>query len=200
MGRGDPPGLPSLEGLRDSMDRPGRFAATVRGRVAATAVVAVLSGCTMCPDPYDYTGPVPNGSSPQNDFRARSGGILPLNASPRPWPPLVDGAAGDTATPLAAKRPSRRTGKPTLADPPSGADAGEQAEVTAETASILVVAGDERGDGEAVTTAAADVEPEIVLTESDEIPIEADGEPTAPSPSAEPALAETPGWRTRQRR
>ena len=35
----------------------------------------------MCPDPYDYSGPVPNGSTPQNDFRARSNGILPIGAS-----------------------------------------------------------------------------------------------------------------------
>ena len=43
----------------------------------------------MCPDPYDYSGPVPNGSAPQNDFRARSNGIIPIGAAPRPWPPLV---------------------------------------------------------------------------------------------------------------
>jgi hypothetical protein len=43
----------------------------------------------MCPDPLDYSGPVPNGSTPQNNFWARSNGILPLGASPRPWPPIV---------------------------------------------------------------------------------------------------------------
>lgn len=47
------------------------------------------SGCTMCPDPFDYSGPVPNGSAPQNNFLARSNGILPLGASTKPWPPLV---------------------------------------------------------------------------------------------------------------
>jgi hypothetical protein len=51
--------------------------------------LAVSTGCTMCPDPFDYSGPVPNGSPPQNDFRARSNGILPLNAAPRPWPLIV---------------------------------------------------------------------------------------------------------------
>lgn len=44
----------------------------------------------MCPDPFDYSGPVPNGSAPQNDFLARSNGILPLQATPKPWPTLVD--------------------------------------------------------------------------------------------------------------
>jgi hypothetical protein len=56
---------------------------------AATLLVAVTTGCTMCPDPFDYSGPVPNGSAPQNDFCARSNGILPLNAAPRPWPLIV---------------------------------------------------------------------------------------------------------------
>jgi len=65
--------------------------AGVQARVMAVAagVAIVASGCTMCPDPYDYSGPVPNGSPPQNDFRARSNGILPLGAAPKPWPPLV---------------------------------------------------------------------------------------------------------------
>lgn len=55
--------------------------------VAWAALLA--TGCTMCPDPYDYSGPVPNGSPPHNDFRARSNGILPLGAAPKPWPPIV---------------------------------------------------------------------------------------------------------------
>lgn len=61
--------------------------------VRAMAVIACCAGlscgCTMCPDPYDYSGPVPNGSTPQNDFRARSNGIAPIGAAPRPWPPIV---------------------------------------------------------------------------------------------------------------
>lgn len=60
---------------------------------AASLVVALVgllgTGCTMCPDIYDYSGPVPNGSPPQNDFRARSNGIAPIGTTPRPWPPLV---------------------------------------------------------------------------------------------------------------
>jgi hypothetical protein len=54
-------------------------------------LAVAATGCTMCPDPFDYSGPVPNGSVTQNDFCARSNGILPLNAAPQPWPPLVDG-------------------------------------------------------------------------------------------------------------
>lgn len=54
-------------------------------------LAVAATGCTMCPDPFDYSGPVPNGSVTQNDFCARSNGILPLNATPSPWPPLVDG-------------------------------------------------------------------------------------------------------------
>ncbi len=54
-------------------------------------LAVAATGCTMCPDPFDYSGPVPNGSVTQNEFCARSNGILPLNAAPQPWPPLVDG-------------------------------------------------------------------------------------------------------------
>jgi hypothetical protein len=59
------------------------------GALAVAAGAVLLAGCTMCPDPYDYSGPVPNGSATQNDFRARSNGIAPIGAAPRPWPPLV---------------------------------------------------------------------------------------------------------------
>lgn len=63
-----------------------------RSRAVAGALLAAVlasAGCTICPDPFDYSGPVPDGSPPQNDFRARAGGILPLGAAPRPWPPIV---------------------------------------------------------------------------------------------------------------
>jgi hypothetical protein len=46
----------------------------------------------MCPDPFDYSGPVPNGAVTQNDFAARSNGIRPVRATPLPWPPLVQNA------------------------------------------------------------------------------------------------------------
>ena len=51
----------------------------------------------MCPDPFDYSGPVPNGSVTQNDFAARSNGTRPVRATPFPWPPFVD--AGRQPTP-----------------------------------------------------------------------------------------------------
>jgi hypothetical protein len=66
----------------------GRSSSVCRGLVAVL-VLLLGSGCTMCPDPFDYSGPVPNGSPPQNDFAARSNGILPLHNSPKPWPPVV---------------------------------------------------------------------------------------------------------------
>lgn len=57
--------------------------------LAAMALSLLATGCTMCPDPFDYAGPVPNGSVTQNDFAARSNGILPVRATPLPWPPIV---------------------------------------------------------------------------------------------------------------
>jgi hypothetical protein len=64
------------------------------GLVTSLVAGALLAtGCTMCPDPFDYSGPVPNGSTPQNDFAARSNGILPLRSRPLPWPAVVDGDA-----------------------------------------------------------------------------------------------------------
>jgi hypothetical protein len=71
--------------------------------LAAAAILAAVAGCTMCPDPHDYSGPVPNGSAPQNDFRVRSNGILPIGATPPPWPTVVKaGAARPQAEPADA--------------------------------------------------------------------------------------------------
>jgi len=68
------------------------------GTTMSMVVCALLAtGCTMCPDPFDYSGPVPNGSAPQNDFAARSNGILPLRSRPLPWPAVVDGVAPNEA-------------------------------------------------------------------------------------------------------
>lgn len=53
------------------------------------SAVAFAGGCTICPSPFDYSGPVPNGSVTQNDFCARSGGTRPLRSSPLVWPPVV---------------------------------------------------------------------------------------------------------------
>ncbi|NDC62834.1 MAG: hypothetical protein EBZ59_02345 [Planctomycetia bacterium] len=64
------------------------------------ALLVGAAGCTMCPDPFDYSGPVPNGSVPQNNFQARSNGIIPLGMTPRPWPRVV---RADTASPPLAE-------------------------------------------------------------------------------------------------
>lgn len=53
------------------------------------SAVAFAGGCTICPSPFDYSGPVPNGSVTQNDFCARSAGTRPLRSSPLVWPPVV---------------------------------------------------------------------------------------------------------------
>ena len=112
------------------MRRPGCVRARARGW---PLLVTLLAGCTMCPDPYDYSGPVPNGSAPQNDFRARSNGIVPIGTRPRPWPPIV-------------KRDSEPAGPtPTLA----------QAEDAAEAARIPAVVSEQPLDVAAAFEAAA---------------------------------------------
>jgi len=86
---------------RTSGSFPPVFAATGNRRSrlgggllsCAWAVCLGLAGCTMCPDPFDYSGPVPNGAVTQNDFAARSNGIRPVRATPLPWPPLVQNAS-----------------------------------------------------------------------------------------------------------
>lgn len=57
--------------------------------IAAVMLVVGTAGCTMCPDPFDYSGPVAGGGPAQNDFGARTNGILPVRAAPTPWPPVV---------------------------------------------------------------------------------------------------------------
>lgn len=109
---------------RRSGDNPSRTGFAL----AAILVMAASTGCTMCPDPFDYSGPVPNGSAPQNDFWARSNGILPLNAAPRPWPLIVKGDSGKS-----------EAGQPTLAEPLPAvvADSDGDSAEPAETRSVL---------------------------------------------------------------
>jgi hypothetical protein len=211
----------------DRMDRAGRLTASPLGRAAAAVLVAALAGCTMCPDPFDYSGPVPNGSSPQNDFRARSNGILPLGASPKPWPPIVKGKRGGSKADTVGRTMSREMvvdwkREPTPADPDVTkptviAEADDAAEAPV---SVLVAKTDATspatpparvdvvGDAEPVT---ADSESEADAAVADEPPTEpvvaASAEETEPvAAPAEPAaavtpapLAETPGWRPKQR-
>jgi hypothetical protein len=75
--------------IRHRHRRPGvSEARPVLGGLPALLLVSIAAGCTMCPDNYDYAGPVP-GSSPQTDFRVRSNGLRPIGAAPRPWPRIV---------------------------------------------------------------------------------------------------------------
>lgn len=64
---------------------------------AIGAVACLLCGCTICPSPYDYSGPVPQGSVTQNDFCARAGGNRPIGVTPPVWPEIVrrEGGGGD---------------------------------------------------------------------------------------------------------
>jgi hypothetical protein len=201
------------------MDRRGRTAAVACGRAVVLAAAALLTGCTMCPDPYDYSGPVPNGSAPQNDFRARSGGILPLGAAPLPWPPIVKhGGAKGGEVQVARRRSAPARNEPTLADS-DGAARGEP-EAPVEPTSVLVIA--EQEEPAAPEPAAAplpvadpptmvevpaplvEAEPAVELS----LPVVASPTPEPPSPAVEPPppavevprLAETPGWRPRQAR
>jgi hypothetical protein len=189
--------------------------------MATVAAVGLASiGCTMCPDPFDYSGPVPNGSSPQNDFRARSQGILPLGAAPRPWPLLVkDG--GDPAT-----QPQENDPTPSLADAPADSEAG--GEEFQQTVAVLGESDDEAGaDGqpEAAPEAAGSTPPtlepvpvvaeptarpradsqddaaeqagakEAVVNEGLRATLQAPVAPVVPPAS----VGETPGWRSRRR-
>ncbi len=176
------------------MDRRCRLAASLGGRVAAAAAAAVLAGCTMCPDPYDYSGPVPNGSSPQNDFRARSNGILPLGAAPCPWPQLVmSGSGGSKMIATALGRSDRgRQGEPTLADPAvETAAAAEEVGDSIDPQSVLVVVADSEPDSGDEASGTGEI-----ITGPPELTRDAStlGEQSA---VAVP-LAETPGWRTRR--
>jgi len=164
----------------------------------------------MCPDPFDYSGPVPNGSSPQNDFRARSNGILPLGAAPRPWPLIVKNG-GDRAD-----GPQENGPKPTLADDPAvdQTNAGELQQTVAVVGESAVEAG---MDGqpvavpEAVGSPVDTLEPVPVVEPTDVSPAAAERETAAEKkPQAEPQppqapltppvqAGETPGWRTRLR-
>lgn len=174
-------------------------------RCVVVAGIAMLAGCTMCPDPYDYSGPVPNGSAPQNDFRARSNGILPLNAAPRPWPPVVRDDAGDHDS----TRIARRSGTPTPAPDAVTAAVAEVPTDPAEARSVLVVIAEQ--------APVAGRDPWAVVPDFGGMPVAGEvrdpgsATPAEAAVSEQPArvpdvtvvvprLTETPGWRERRPR
>jgi len=174
---------------------------TRQHRAAATACLLAAgllaaTGCTMCPDPLDYAGPVPNGTPPQNDFRARSNGILPLGAVARPWPEIVSTEAPE----------SSEQGFPTLADlAPESLDVpGDDAPVV----SVLV-------DGQEDVAAPVDPHPApatpIVVADRADPQDRADPTPSTPEDiiamllppqeqplPASPPARESPGWKRRR--
>lgn len=179
--------------------------------VACACAVVTAAGCTMCPSPYDYSGPVPNGSAPQNDFRARSNGILPLGAAAKPFPPVVKAAP----QPTPAAEP--KVEKPLVAEaeddvlrlsaevPVAEADTDHAAEAAGEVEDAPVPAGDVAADavGQEVVdeTEPPPAAPVAITSDStnDREPGAATEPGLEPVPVAtEPALRETPGWRTRR--
>lgn len=168
----------------------------------AAAVGLSSVGCTMCPDPFDYSGPVPNGSSPQNDFRARSNGILPLGAAPRPWPLLVkDGTARpqENESAAAATEASGADGDDAKALQQTVAVVGESDESTTEGVQPAPA-----GDAEGSAPPALDPVP-AVTPPLEPRPAATDDQPqVSPRPAAIPSVppvpsGETPGWRARRR-
>ncbi|MEI7862003.1 MAG: hypothetical protein WCJ21_05205 [Planctomycetota bacterium] len=135
-------GRPS-EGFPQVFAAPGNRRSRLGGGLlwCAKAVCLGLAGCTMCPDPFDYSGPVPNGAVTQNDFAARSNGIRPVRATPLPWPPLVTSAAEAEPT----------------AEEPVGRQLAESGDAVSEAAALAQEIGvaEEASDREAATVGAA---------------------------------------------
>jgi hypothetical protein len=175
--------------------------------VAALGLASI--GCTMCPDPFDYSGPVPNGSSPQNDFRARSNGILPLGAAPRPWPLIVKNGGAK------AEGPQENEPTPTLADEADADGLQQTVAVVGESGEAAGVDGQPEAVPEAAGSTPDALEPVPVAAEQTDTPhtVEEkakaeDGAPfeepqRAPQPPVAPVTppvqaGETPGWRARR--
>ena len=81
------------EGLWKKVSRESQGMAFIsRGSIVIgiTALSCLSAGCSsMCPSLFDYSGPVKNGCVTENNFAARSNGILPLYSQPKPWPTIV---------------------------------------------------------------------------------------------------------------
>jgi len=185
-------------------------------RFVAAVVLIAATGCTMCPDPYDYSGPVPNGSAPQNDFRARSNGILPIGAAPQPWPPIVrqktDEPGDETVVSAGDVRVPELVAKALAADLASDVRPEDNASIA-----VARVSAEDPETTEADEPGAEPiVVPEVELVPVDEEPAVVEADPPSeveteteepaeifppPQPASEvpvgPVPRETPGWRPR---
>ena len=172
-----------------------------RSLVACAALVA--AGCTMCPDPYDYSGPVPNGSAPQNDFQARSNGILPIGAAPKPFPPVVKAAPQPAPAAPVVEKPLVAEAEDDVLRLSAEAEVVPEASV-AEAAVPVADAPPEPAHlaERQVFAEAADRDVESPVLEPPAAPVVAETVPEArPQPvtvATEPPLRETPGWRPRR--
>jgi hypothetical protein len=176
--------------------------------LACVACVAlVVAGCTMCPDPHDYAGPVPNGSAPQNDFLARSNGILPTGVAPKPFPPLVQAEPAGEESPTEALKPADE--EPAATESKMAAAEDEVLRLSAEDA----VAEDAEDAEEqpdsleeiAVPSAAADKAtaqpaepPAAAQPETDAWRARGAAEPAGSASEPDLTPRETPGWRARR--
>ncbi len=161
---------------------------------AGSAMLAA-AGCTMCPDPFDYAGPVPNGSAPQNDFRARSNGILPLGTAARPFPPVVKASPEQPSPtrPAVAAEPAEDVVRLAAEGPVDGraADAGiEERPLGDDTAADAGFT-----DQPVEDAAAGGAEPVIDGPSATEVAAETD---SAPAPDGDPPPVESGVWRERQ--
>ena len=188
----------------------------VFGGLPALLLVSITAGCTMCPDNYDYAGPVP-GSSPQTDFRVRSNGLRPIGAAARPWPRIVKAGstrreptlvvvAGDPDDAVAETRPelvSVLVVTPDAADDPeeslvAEADrpgAAQLEPVDPRLAEAAIPSSDtswEDGSDDAPTAVTADTDPPIEEVLAELLP------PAPPSRPEGRSPRETPGWKTRR--
>ena len=178
----------------------------VSARAALACALVASVGCTMCPDPFDYSGPVPNGTPPQNDFRARSGGILPLGGAPKPWPTVVE-SEGDKAPPADGESRSilvadRRFGGDSATGPVADADVNPTPDVLGEIPEVpseeptLEVPDPEAGAAVEIAPAPEDLG---AWPDSEAVSV-------VPPPASEGQAAaeplfqarETPGWRPRR--
>jgi hypothetical protein len=187
---------------------PGNDTPSHRRALAAAVVAVVLAstGCTICPDPFDYSGPVPDGSPPQNDFRARAGGILPVGAAPKPWPPIVKDVgrpdempviADDESvdqSPVVAEEDQTELRQTSVLVPQRDVDAADDA------GTVEPAAGVDLAPVPAATPAAAP--PALPLQVDTPLPaglsVEAGVASPAMAPTPSPEPRESPGWRPRR--